>query len=193
MINRRIEVFTSLLLLIIAVIVAIGFFQWYRYTKTIERIHIEDAKMVIGTDEKLAETVKNLENTLKDRINYQFDISFDPLDLTRVITSRRLLKKLGADEMEATMTNMRLAATLVGEDDTATIIIRYMGANHILQVGDTIEGYTVTEIGRRHAILKRGKEIKKLVNERAPENLGEETGGELSVMPATISQGDGNY
>ncbi len=191
--SRRIEVFSSLLLLLLAVTVAIGYFQWWRYSKAIERIHIEDAKMVIGTDEKLAETVNELERTLKDRIEYQFDISFDPLDLTRVITSERLLKKLGADEVEAAKTRMRLAATIVGADGQSAIIIRYMGSNHILRVGDPIEGYKVTEIDRRHAVLVRGKERMILENEKSPESKGETMEGQYSVSPTVESESSGNY
>ncbi|MBZ0263440.1 hypothetical protein K8I28_02115 [bacterium] len=197
--NRRLEVLSSLLLLVIAVIVAIGFFQWWRVTETIDRIHAEDRKMVIGTDEKLAQTVKDLEKTLKERIEYQFDVAIDPMDLTRVITSKKLLEKMGVDEVEASKKDMRLAATVIGSDGIATIVIRYMGSNHILRVGDQLAGYTVKEIGRRNAILVGHGMRKELVNEKAPENRGNEQEGVLSIDPLAAfnssgtPQSSGNY
>jgi len=172
-INRRIEVFASLLLLLIAIVVAVGIFQWYRVDKEIDDIHAEDARMVIGQDEKLAETVQQLENTLKERLEYQFDINIDPLDLTRVITSKKILEKMGVNEFERSKHEMRLSATIVGGDGESAIVLRFMGSNHILRVGDLISGWKVSEISRKSALLTRGGAKKKLVNERAPESLGD--------------------
>lgn len=181
--SRRIEVFSSLILLLIVVVVAVGLVQWWHVGREIESVHAEDARMVIGTDEKLTETVQNLERTLKERLEYQFDVSVDPLDLTRVITSRKLLEKLGADEFERSKQNMRLAATIVGPENTAAIVIRYMGSNHILRVGDQISGWTVAEIRNRETVLTRNGVKRVLKNQKAPESIGG-GGMQLSVDTA---------
>ncbi len=187
--NRRNEILSSLLLLVIVVILTVGFLQWYSVGKDIEEIRAKDARMIIGTDENLAETVKSLEAALQERIEYQFDTKVDPLDLTRVITSKALLEKMGMDEFERTKTTMRLAATIVGVDDVAAIVIRYMGSNHVLRVGDKIAGWEVSEIGRKTAQLSKGSRTKKLVNERAPESVADD-GLQMSVSSASTN---GNY
>ncbi len=184
--NRRNEILSSLLLLIIVVIITVGGLQWYRVGKDIEEIRVRDARMVIGTDENLAETVNLLESELQARIEYQFDTKVDPLDLTRVITSKALLEKMGMDEFERTKTTMRLAATIVGADNVAAIVIRYMGSNHVLRIGDKIAGWEVAEIGQKTVSLRKGSRTKKLVNERAPESVAD-GGLQMSVSPATTN------
>ncbi len=192
MTNRRLEVLSSLLLLLIAVVIAVGVVQWWRVNREIESIHAEDARMVIGQDERLAETVQNLERTLKERLEYQFDTTNDPLDLTRVITSRKLLQKMGVDEFERSKHKMRLAATVVGASGEAAILVRFMGSNHVLRVGDLISGWEVAEISNRQAVLTRGGARRVLHNEKAPETIG---GGGLQMSVDTDQDvaSTGNY
>lgn len=191
--GRQSEILSSFLLLLIAIVVAVGLFQWWRVNQEIERIHMETARMVIGADEKLAETVRDLEQTLKDRLEYQFDLSEDPLDLTRVITSKKLLEKMGVDEFERSKQQMRLAATIVGRDGSAAIVIRFQGSNHVLRVGDLISGWTVSEIDEETAVLTRAGARRVLHNEKAPETIGG-GGRQMSVdVPENIAARRGNY
>jgi hypothetical protein len=194
--NRRLEVINSLLILFLALLFGVGVVQWWRVSRKIQAIHANDAKMVIGTDEKLSETVQGLENALKERLEYQYDDTGDPLDLTKVVTSKRILEKMGLDEFERTKLVMRLAATIVGKNGNAACIIRYMGSNHILHIGDELAGYKVTNIDRKTATLVKGGEKKVLYNQKAPENEGNYVasgmtpGHPLMAQPGSTS---GNY
>jgi hypothetical protein len=180
--NRRVETFSSLLLLILVVIMVVGVGRWYMVTRQIEKIMAEDAQRVIGSDKALLDAVQDLETTLTERIAYQPSINKDPLDLTKVITSAAFLEKLGADQMDPDRAEMRLAATVVGDDGVAAIVIRYLGSNHVLRVGDEIEGWKVIEITRRNATLVNRGQKKVLENRPMRESL-RNTGNVLSVLP----------
>ena len=87
---------------------------------------------------------------------------------------------------------MRLAATIVGDDGEAAIVIRFQGSNHVLRIGDLLSGWTVAEITNRKAVLTKSGSRRVLVNERAPETIG---GGSLqmSVDPNAELVSGGNY
>jgi len=161
-------------------VVAVG--RWYMVTRQIDKIVAEDARMVIGSDKTLLEAVQGLESTLSERVAYHPTIKVDPLDLTKVITSQAFLAKLGADQLDPDRAEMRLAATVVSDDGTAAIVIRYLGSNHILRVGDKIEGWTVSKITRRNTILTMNGRKKILEGKPMSENL-QNTGNMLSVLP----------
>ncbi len=167
----------------IVVVCVVGIGRYYMVTREIEQIKAEDARRVIGSDKVLLETVQNLENTLAERIAYQFVSDEDPLDLTKVITSMDFLRKLGADKKDPDATVMRLAATVVGDDGSATAVIRYLGTGHILRVGDVLEGWEVKSITKEEVKLARGGQTRSLVNRPIRETLQAATGTILSVRP----------
>jgi hypothetical protein len=180
--NRRLDTVSSLILLVIVVVCVVGIGRYYVVTREIDRIEAEDARRVIGSDRVLLETVENLENTLNERITYQFMSDSDPLDLTKVVTSQAFLRKIGADKQDPDAQIMRLAATVVGDDGSATAVIRYLGTGHILRVGDLLEGWKITEIGQEEVVMVRRGERQVLVNRPIRESL-QATGLMLSVRP----------
>ncbi len=186
--KRRIEVFSSLLILAIAIVAGVGFFQYWRKGQELERVREHDRRMVIGSDESLSNAVQVLEQTLKERLEYEFELGdLDPLDLTRVIKNQEMLNRLGLGELEPDKTEMRLSATVVGGDGIAAIVIRFMGSNHVLRVGDQLSGWTVSEIGEQNAVLTRGGRRQVLHNR--PANEFESDGIKLSVpRPKVASQ-----
>ncbi len=187
--KRRIEVFSSLLILAIAIVAGVGFFQYWRKGQELDRIREHDRRMVIGSDESLANAVQVLEQTLKERLEYQFELGdLDPLDLTRVVKNQELLDRLGLGELEPDKTEMRLAATVIGQDGIAAIVIRFMGSNHVLRVGDKLSGWTVSEIGERSAVLTRGGARRVLHN--APANEYDSKGLNLSVPRPAVASGN---
>ncbi len=194
--RRREDLIASFLLLLLSVVIIVGIVQWVKVEREIKEIHQADAQMTIGTDRKLAETVQSLESTLKERIEYQFDVSTDPLDMTKVITSRKFLEKLGVDRIERMQQTMRLAATVVGSDGSGAIVVRYLGRNHILHKGDMLAGWRVVEIGTRTATLEKQGARRVLKNRPAVEGA-EESGLRLSVLPGDTSDPSsydpGNY
>jgi Tfp pilus assembly protein PilP len=124
-------------------------------------------------DPILRETVNKLEADLRMRLSETFDVKEDPLDLTRVIHTRKFLKKMLGGEMPETETRMRLSCTITGEKGPSAII-KYRGRSQVLSVGDKIGDYTVVSIGSNSIELRRGRELMKLITEKAPDTISEE-------------------
>jgi len=124
-------------------------------------------------DPQLRETVDKLEGELRARIQETFDTEEDPLDLTRVIKTRKFLTSMGLLEMAETETRMRLSATVTSEKGPSAII-KYMGRSNVLDVGSVIGDYRVVSIGKNSCVLRRGGEELRLVTEKAPDTQAEE-------------------
>lgn len=125
-------------------------------------------------DPQLRETVDKLEEDLRVRLAETFDMDSDPLDLTRVIKTKKFLKKLGMSESAESDYRMRLSATVTSSDKGASAIIKYLGRSNMLSVGESIGGYRVAEIGRDRVILVRAGERLVLKTEKAPDSIAEE-------------------
>ncbi len=122
-------------------------------------------------DPVLRETVDKLEAELRARLAETFDLEEDPLDLLRVIHTRKFKKKFG--ESAETETRMRLSCTVTGEKGPSAIV-KYRGRSNVLAVGDKIGNYRVESIGVNRMVLKRGAERLRLITEKAPDTIQEE-------------------
>ena len=128
-------------------------------------------------DPQLRETVDKLEANLQARLAEEFVLETDPLDLTRVIKTKKFLKQLGMSETAESETRMRLSATVTGEKEAAAII-KYRGRSRMLVVGDKIgpdhAPYTVRKISADAVRLVRSGEVLNLPIEKAPDTIAEE-------------------
>ncbi len=122
-------------------------------------------------DPVLRATVDKLEADLRTRLAETFELDDDPLNLTRVIHTRKFLKIFG--EMPETETRMRLSCTITGEKGPSAII-KYKGRSHVLDTGGKVGGYRVESIGKNRVMLVRSGERLALVTEKAPDTIEEE-------------------
>jgi len=125
-------------------------------------------------DPQLRETVDKLEADLRARLAESFELEEDPLDLTRVIKTKKFLKTLGMTETSESDYRMRLAATVVSSEKKPSAIIKYLGKSTLLGIGDLIGSYRVESIGRDKITLTRGGERLVLKTEKAPDTIAEE-------------------
>lgn len=123
-------------------------------------------------DPQLRNTVEALESELRDRIDYQFHVDSDPLDLTQVIQTQKFLAKMGYTESLESQNVMRLSCTVLGEEPAA--IIKFRGNSKVLRIGDEINGYQVVSIERKKAILKKQSETLQLIAQKAPDTIERE-------------------
>ncbi len=122
-------------------------------------------------DPQLKETVDKLESDLRARLSEQFALAGDPLDLTRVIRTKKFLKKIGMETAE-TENKLRLSATVVGESGPFAVI-KYRGRSQMVSVGEKLGEYRVTYIGKNKVTLVRGNETLPLSTEKAPDTIAE--------------------
>jgi len=122
-------------------------------------------------DPQLKETVDKLEADLRARLSEQFAVAGDPLDLTRVIRTKKFLKKIGMETAE-TENKMRLSATVVGASGTQAVV-KYRGRSQMVSVGEKLGDYRVTYIGKNKMTIVRGNETMTLTTEKAPDSIAE--------------------
>lgn len=124
-------------------------------------------------DPQLRETVDKLESELRARLSDTFVLDEDPLDLTRVIKTRKFLEKVGLTNILEGESRMRLSATVLSPESEAAVI-QFRGRSHMLQRGGEISGYRVVSISSNSALLRRGAEDLRLYLEKAPDSKAEE-------------------
>ena len=125
-------------------------------------------------DPVLRSTVDKLEADLQARLRETFELEEDPLDLTRVIHTRKFFRKMFG-EMPETETRMRLSCTVTSEEGPSAII-KYRGSSNVLMVGDEVRHskYRIVSIGKSKVVLRRGTELLTLKTEKAPDTIAEE-------------------
>jgi len=170
--RRRENFIWGFLIAVSIVIIFYSGIRTYTISKEVRAFQKEEAQDVLGTDQQLLETVNKLESELKERNSYVFRADNDPLRLSEVIRSPKLLAQMGYGETFEGEENMRLNLTVIGANPYASI--KYMGKFFNLRVGDEIGGYKVSSIGQKEVVLKKGGTSLTLYNRPDPETVAEE-------------------
>jgi hypothetical protein len=158
--------------LIILLLIIAGYIGYNAYHMGRQARHYQEALRMetLGSeDPQLRNTVEQLEAELRKRLDYQFEINNDPLDLTQVIQTEKFLAKMGFTESLESQNVMRLSCTIIGENPVA--IIKYQGRSRIVHLGDEIGGYRVTSIEQKRAVLQSPYEKLELVTQKAPDTI----------------------
>jgi hypothetical protein len=175
--------------LIILLLIVAGYegYNVYRMGQLVRKYQAALAHESLGSsDPQLSETVSVMESELQERLNYEFSITHDPLDLTQVIHGRRFLAQLGFQESIESQTKMRLSCTVMAEKPAA--VIKFQGRSHILRIGDDLGGYRLAEVRAERCVMTRAGERLTLVTERSPESLEQDRS--LKDNPVTVSPSD---
>lgn len=171
----RDKLFFNLLTFLLLVVIGLVGFKTYEADKQIKRWEAEiRRRQERGVqDPVLRETVDKMESELRTRLAETFDLEEDPLNLLRVIHTRKFRKIFG--ETAESELVMRLTCTVTSNAGPSAII-KHRGRSHVVMVGDNIEGsgYRVESIGVNRVVLRRGAERLKLETEKAPDSKAEE-------------------
>lgn len=144
----------------------------YTTSKDVRKYQQEEAEVILGTDPQLLETVTSLERELKERLAFKFQTDKDPLKLSSVIQSPKLLAAMGYDESEEGLENMRLSLTIMGVTPRASI--EYMGTYYDVKVGDKVGGHLVLSIEKKKVVVQKDGIKVVLYNRLKPETLLEQ-------------------
>lgn len=170
--RRRENFIWGLLIAFAIIIIFYSGIRTYTISKEVREFEHEEQNAILGTDPQLLETVNKLESELKERTEFVFRANKDPLKLSEVIRSPKLLADLGYGEGLEGEENMRLNLTILGGTPYASI--KYMGKYFNLRVGDTIGGFTVASIKNREVTLRRGGNSLTLYNRPDPSTVAEQ-------------------
>lgn len=169
----RDKLFFNLLTFLILVVVILVGVKTNEADKQIKRWQSDIAKRQERGyhDPQLKETVDKLESDLRSRLSETFNLEGDPLDLTRVIRTKKFLSKRGIETAE-TENKIRLAATVVGGKDSFAIV-KYRGRSQMVSAGEKLGDYRVSYIVKNKVALVRGDETLILTTEKAPDSIAE--------------------
>ena len=169
----RDKLFFNLLTFLILVVVILVGVKTNEADKQIKRWQADIAKRQERGyhDPQLKETVDKLESDLRSRLSETFNLEGDPLDLTRVIRTKKFLSKRGIETAE-TENKIRLAATVVGGKDSFAIV-KYRGRSQMVSAGEKLGDYRVSYIVKNKVALVRGDETLILTTEKAPDSIAE--------------------
>jgi hypothetical protein len=125
----------------------------------------ETNSTTLDADSSLALVIDSLDNNWKRRINYDFSVNQDPLNLSRSIVgytyNRAGYKEIEEDE------EFRLSATVI--DDNPKAIIKYQGRSNVVKVGDSVgDGFYVQRIEGGQSIYLQNKALPAPPDEVAP-------------------------
>ncbi len=170
------QLFWNLLMLLFTL--ALLYFGWEGYVLQKKVTELENRPSItVGVDRELEETVDKMENNLKAIADTEFELAGNPLETTRVVIARALL--LDDASFLASLENRpRLSCTIDGIKPRA--IVRLRNKNHVVGVGDSFEGYKVTEIVDNQIKLRRNGRSETLRVEAAGKDLAKKLAeGEL--------------
>ncbi len=187
--RERERLLWSILIILLLIIAGYEGYNAYRMGQKIRGYQEELTHETLGSeDPQLRQTVEELETDLQGRMTYEFHTERDPLDLSQVIHAKRFLASLGFSESLESQTKLRLSCTVIAQQPAA--VIKFQGRSQILRKGDTINGYTLTEIRPQSVLLVRGGERLLLATEKAPETLEAERQRRSGSGDITVSAPD---
>ena len=170
--TRRENFIWGFLIAVAIIIIFYSGIKTYSVSKQVKVFQQEESQAVLGTDPQLLETVNTMEKELKERLDYNFQVEKDPLKLSEVVKSPKLLAALGYGEGMEGIEDMRLNLTIIGDESYASI--KYMGNYHTLKVNDRIGEYKVVQISHKKVILTKDGERVILYNRLDPQTLAEQ-------------------
>jgi hypothetical protein len=185
--RERERLLWNVLIILLLIIAGYEGYNVYRMGQQVRKYQAALAHESLGSaDPQLSETVSVLESELQERLNYEFSVKQDPLDLTQVIHGRRFLAQLGFQESIESQTKMRLSCTVMAEKSAA--VIKFQGRSHVLHLGDDLGGYRLAEVRAEQCVLTRAGERLTLVTEKSPESLEQDRN--YKNNPVVVSPSD---
>ncbi len=110
----------------------------------------------MAIDEQLLEQIQQIEHSIRDRMDFVFTVTRDPLEQNLVVRTKVDLEMEWRRKVEAMM---RLAATYVDERGNRKAAIAYQGKTEIYSIGDFIENNKIVDIETGQiTLLYQGRE-----------------------------------
>lgn len=118
----------------------------------------------IGMKSELKEQIDSLELDIARRINYDIEISRDPLKLNNILQVKGFN---GNKEFKERQQALRLSCTILSPK-ASKAVIKHRSKSYVLAKGDKIAGYTVKGIEKKRVVLSKDGKESILVNRPAP-------------------------
>ena len=116
----------------VLLILAYGIADYFLYRK-VKEVPKESVYKKVALEKSLLDKINKIDQSIKDRKNFVFSVTRDPLEQHLIVKTKKDLEKQWREEVK----NMvRLEYTMISEDGTKMASIAYKGKNKIYKIGD---------------------------------------------------------
>lgn len=140
---RYVKDFAIILIVIIFLVLGVRLFTVNTVINKIPDKSIHTKESVSDT---LLNKIKGIEQSIQERKNFVFTTTRDPLRQGNIIKDKFDLEK---EFMDMVRNTFRLSGTSISEDGKKIATIDYLGVTYYAQIGDTIEGRRIVDIGEK--------------------------------------------
>ncbi len=128
--------------LVVILIIAYAIKEYYLFYK-IDKIPIESVYKKVALKKSLLKKINQIDKSIKDRKNFVFTVTKDPLEQHLIVKTRKDLEKQWEQEVK----NMyRLEYTMISEDGTKMAAVAHKGKTKIYKIGDNFLNGKVLDI-----------------------------------------------
>ncbi len=128
----------------VAVIILFAFIiKAVNVANSAEEVPAESIYRDMALDQQLLGQIQQIEHSIRDRMDFIFTVTRDPLEQNLVVRTRVDLEEEWRKKVESMM---RLAATYIDEEGNKMAAVAYQGKTRVYGVGDYIEDNRITDI-----------------------------------------------
>ncbi len=150
--NNRNKTIWVILVVLSIVSIAVAGFTVFPKSEKYDRAKLRAETLQLGADEELEEVIDFLEDRLKDRNAFDFQLNSEPLRLTNVLyltdASGRMLRYRNKNKLRVTHIIDGINQVYAG--------IQYRGENYTVVVGDSVAGGEVVWIDSEEVVIVKG-------------------------------------
>ncbi len=106
----------------------------YFLFKKIKKIPVESVYKKVALKKDLLEKINQIDKSIKDRKNFVFTVTKDPLEQHLIVKTKKDLERQWREEIKKMV---RLQYTLISEDGTKMAAVSHKGKTKIYKIGDT--------------------------------------------------------
>ena len=128
---------------VVVIILFVFFLKTVNVVNTVREVPTDSRYKDMAIDAQLLDQIQQIEHSIRDRMDFIFTVTRDPLEQNLIVRTRVDLEKEWRRQVEEMM---RLAATYVDEDGNRRAAIAYQGKTRLYGVGDYIDRNRIVDI-----------------------------------------------
>lgn len=141
---------------VVVIILFVFLLKTINVGRSVQEVPAESRYKDMAIDQQLLEQIQQIEHSIRDRMDFIFTVTRDPLEQNLIVRTRVDLEQEWRRKVEAMI---RLAATYIDERGQKKAAIAYRGKTELYGIGDYIEQNQIIDIDTgRITLLYRGRE-----------------------------------
>ncbi|MBW6515488.1 MAG: hypothetical protein K0B81_02590 [Candidatus Cloacimonetes bacterium] len=138
--TRYIKDFT---IAIIVIILFVFLLKTVNVVNTVQAVPVESRYKDMAIDAQLIDQIQQIEHSIRDRMDFLFTVTRDPLEQNLIVRTRIDLEQEWRRQVDAMI---RLAATYIDENGNRRAAIAYGGETRLYAIGDSVNNNRIVDI-----------------------------------------------